>query len=148
MIAFRQLAALGSQVGESPVWDERRNVLFVCDVLAPAIHRLTLDGTVEGSWRFDRTVGSLGLAESGRLVVALGRDIVVFDPDTGNLAPLARTREPATNRLNDGKVGPDGRFYVGSMDDRVEKEPLGTLYRVHADGTVEPVADGCKVSNG
>jgi sugar lactone lactonase YvrE len=148
MIAFRTLAALASQVGECPVWDERRRVLFVCDVLAPAIHQVTLDGVVERSWRFEQTVGSFGLAESGRLVVATGRDIAILDPDTGNISPLAHTPEPETNRLNDGKVGPDGCFYVGSMDDRVEKQPLGVLYRVRASGSVEPVASGFKVANG
>jgi len=81
MIAFRPLAALGCQVGESPVWDERRDVLFVCDVIAHAIYRIALDGTVEGKWRFDQTIGSFGLTESGRLVVAHGRDIVLFDPE-------------------------------------------------------------------
>ncbi|KFC65804.1 hypothetical protein FG93_04620 [Bosea sp. LC85] len=148
MIAFRTLAALGSRVGESPVWDDRRGVLFVCDVLVPTIHRVALDGTVVASWSFDRTVGSFGLAESGRLVVALGRDIVLFDPESGSVNAFACTPEPGTNRLNDGKVGPDGRFYIGSMDDRPEKEPLGVLYRVSADGSVEPVATGFKVSNG
>ena len=148
MIDFRQLAALGSKVGECPIWDDRRSVLFVCDVLAPAIHRVTLEGTVERSWQFDRTVGSFGLAESGRLVVALGRDIVILDPESGSISPLAQTPEPPSNRLNDGKVGPDGCFYVGSMDDRVEKEPLGVLYRIRATGSVEPVASGFKVSNG
>lgn len=146
--AFRVLAALGSRVGESPVWDERRGALFVCDVLAATIHRVALDGTVEGTWRFDRPVGSLGLGESGRLVVALGRDVVAFDPESGTLAHLATVPEPETNRLNDGKVGPDGRFYVGSMDDRAVKEPRGALYRVSADGTVERLASGFKVANG
>lgn len=148
MIAFRLLAPLRCQVGESPVWDDRRRVLFLCDVLARTIHRVALNGTVEGSWPFDRPVGSLGLTESGRLVVALGRDVALFDPEAGQLAPLARTPEPDTNRLNDGKVGPDGCFYVGSMDDRPEKEPIGSLYRVGADGSVARVAQGFKVSNG
>ncbi|MBM6593145.1 SMP-30/gluconolactonase/LRE family protein [Microvirga pudoricolor] len=148
MIPFRQLGSLRSQVGESPVWDDRRGVLFLCDILGPAIHRVALDGTLEGSWQFDRAVGALGLTESGRLVVALGRDIAVFDPETGETSPLAKAPEPETNRLNDGKVGPDGCFYVGSMDDRPSKEPLGSLYRVRADGSVERVAQGFKVSNG
>jgi len=148
MMAFRQLAALGSRVGESPLWDERRGVLFVCDILGPSIHQVALDGSIEREWTFDRTVGSLGLAESGRLVVALGRDIVVFDPETGGIAPLATTPEPETSRLNDGKVGPDGCFYVGSMDDRIEKQPVGALYRVHGSGAIEAVAAGVTVSNG
>ena len=145
---FRVLAALGSRVGESPVWDDRRGALFVCDVLAPAIHLITLDGTIHDTWRFDRPVGSMGLTASGRLIVALGRDLAVFDPDAGTLAPLASVPEPEINRLNDGKVGPDGCFYVGSMDDRPEKKPVGALYRVSADGTLARVGSGFKVSNG
>ena len=145
---FRVLAPLGSRVGESPVWDDRRGALFVCDILAPAIHLVTLDGAVQATWRFDRPAGSIGLTESGRLIVALGRDLAVFDPDTGSLAPLASVPEPESNRLNDGKVGPDGCFYVGSMDDRPEKEPVGALYRVSAHGVVERLASGFRVSNG
>lgn len=148
MIAFRLLTPLGAEVGESPVWDERRGAIFVCDILAPAIHQIALDGRVERTWRFDRTVGSLGLTESGRLIVALGRDLVLFDPESAAMQPLARTPEPESNRLNDGKVGPDGCFYVGSMDDRPDKKPLGMLYRVAADGVVTTLAEGFKVANG
>lgn len=148
MIAFRTLATLGSSVGESPVWDERRGVLFVCDVLAPKIQCIGLDGTIQASWDFPRSVGSFGLTESGRLIVGLGREIVLLDPDRGSTQPFAQTPEPVTNRLNDGKVGPDGCFYIGSMDDRPDKEPIGVLYRISADGTVTAVADGFRVSNG
>jgi sugar lactone lactonase YvrE len=53
-------------------------------------------------------------------------------------------------RLNDGKVGPDGAFWVGSMDDRAVpvKESLGTLYRVTADGKAEAKVKGVMISNG
>ena len=142
MMSFRPLGTLRLRVGESPVWDERRDALFACDVLGQSVVLVGLDGDIRGTWSFDQTVGSLGLTESGRLVVALGRDVVLFDPDSGVLAPLARLPEPDTNRLNDGKVGPNGCFYVGSMDDRPDKKPVGALYKVSADGCTERVADG------
>ena len=53
-----------------------------------------------------------------------------------------------TNRLNDGKVSPDGRFWAGTMDDRPDKEPVGELYRLGADHRCTRMADGVKVSNG
>jgi sugar lactone lactonase YvrE len=109
---------------------------------------IALDGTRTASWSFEQPVGSFGLTESGRLIVALGREIALFDPDSGTLSPFAGTPEPETNRLNDGKVGPDGRFYLGSMDDRPEKEPLGVFYQVSADGAVKALFGGIKVSNG
>jgi sugar lactone lactonase YvrE len=148
VIAFRTLSALGCRVGECPLWDERREILFICDVLAPAIHGIALDGTRTASWNFEQPVGSFGLTESGRLILALGREIALLDPDSGALNPFAGTPEPETNRLNDGKVGPDGRFYIGSMDDRPEKEPLGVVYQVSANGAVKALFGGIKISNG
>ena len=56
--------------------------------------------------------------------------------------------EPATNRFNDGKVGPDGCFWVGSMDERTPREKTGVLYRVTPDGRIERKAEGYAVSNG
>ena len=32
-----------------------------------------------------------------------------------------------TNRLNDGKVSPEGRFWAGTMDERPDKQPIGSL---------------------
>jgi sugar lactone lactonase YvrE len=49
-------------------------------------------------------------------------------------------------RLNDGKVGPDGAFWVGSMDP--DHEPLGKLYRIDGKGNVDVKLEGARVSNG
>ena len=54
----------------------------------------------------------------------------------------------ASTRLNDGRVGPDGAFWVGSMDDRKDKEPIGALYRVDVTGRAEKKVDGLQISNG
>ena len=71
-------------------------------------------------------VGSFGLCRSGRLVVALRHRVVLFDPGTQAITDLTpAVVEPVTNRLNDGKVGPDGAFWVGSMDENSPRQPLG-----------------------
>jgi len=135
---------------ESPVWDDRRNLLFFVDMGAPAVHSVRLDGTELRTWPLPALGGSVGLGESGRLVVAQPRSLLVLDPDTGGLEPLAEVPgEPETNRLNDGKVGPDGAFWVGSMDTRPERQPVGSLYRVDGKGRVTRMIDGgIMVSNG
>jgi sugar lactone lactonase YvrE len=150
MLEFRLLKDVRCGVGESPVWDDRRKVLFFIDIKAPAIHSIRLDGSEHRTWPMPKVVGSVGLGESGRLVVALERSIAVFDPDSGSLEILAEIPgEPAANRLNDGKVGPDGAFWVGSMDDRPQKELRGSLYRVDGRGQVTRVLENvCLVSNG
>jgi len=94
-------------------------------------------------------VGSIGLAERGGLVVAMRTGFHLFDLETERLTFLCHP-EPdiATNRLNDGKVSPEGRFWAGTMDERLEKEPIGSLYRLDADHRCTRMANDVKVSNG
>jgi sugar lactone lactonase YvrE len=146
---FTCLLDIRCALGESPVWDDRREKLFFVDAMGPAIHAVSLDGTGLQTWPMPKPVGSIGLTESGRLIASLWHDLAVFDPDTRALTPLAKlTDEPATNRLNDGKVGPDGAFWVGTMDLAKPRRPIGSLYRLTADGRVERKATGYGVSNG
>jgi len=101
------------------------------------------------TWDFPEVVGSFGLCLSGRLVVALRHRAVLFDPRTGDIEDLTDAiDEPQTNRFNDGKVGPDGCFWVGSMDERPQREKRGALYRVTPAGRIERKAEGYAVSNG
>ncbi len=74
---------------------------------------------------------------------------------TCSISPAAKSTllvhpepERPTNRLNDGKVAPDGAFWAGTMDDRPEKENVGALYRLGADHRSQRMAAGVKVSNG
>lgn len=137
------------QLGESPVWDGDNGRLYWCDIPDKAIHALDIATGARQVWRFDSEVGSFGLAQSGRLVVGLHDTVILFAPDSGARVDLARIEaDIATSRTNDGKVGPDGAFWVGTMDERPDKQPVAALYRVTADGAVERKIDGLKVSNG
>ncbi|RJG41291.1 SMP-30/gluconolactonase/LRE family protein [Mesorhizobium sp. DCY119] len=146
---FDCIADIRGSLTESPVWDDRRGMLFCCDILDRIVYEIDLEKGVSRQWHFETEVASLGLCESGRLVIALAREVILFDPETGNRQVLCTPGpEPETNRFNDGKVGPDGCFWVGSMDDRPQKETLGRLYRIDAQGNHAVMAEGFKVSNG
>lgn len=136
-------------IGESPVWDGPGRRLYWCDIPGRAVHALELDTGARRVWRFDSEVGSLGLARSGRLVVALRKRVILFETETGREDQVAEIEpEIPMTRTNDGKVGPDGAFWVGTMDERPDRQPIAALYRVAADGRVERKVDGLKVSNG
>jgi sugar lactone lactonase YvrE len=149
---FAPLNDLVCRLGEGPTFDDRRNALWYCDIVERAIHRHDLAAGALTTFTFPSEVGSFGLAESGRLVVALRHEVGLFDPADGRFTRLAAIEEErgADTRLNDGKVGPDGAFWVGTMDDRDRpvKEPIGALYRVDASGRVEKKVEGLIVSNG
>ena len=152
MIDFKPLNEVRCELGEGPVYDAARDALLYCDILGRTVYRHTLaTGKVE-HWSFPSEVGSLGIGRSGRIVVALRHVLGLFDPATESFEEIAwiEKERGAETRLNDGKVGPDGAFWVGTMDDRglPVRQPLGSLYRVTADGTVEKKSEGAMVSNG
>lgn len=148
-IAFSPLVAQRFHGGEGPAWDERRGCVFFVDMAGARVHAVGLDGAGLREWAPPEPPYSLGLCESGRVLVALTRRLVLLDPETGAFEPFAEAPElPAHARLNDGKTGPDGAFWVGSMDLRPERERIGALYRVTRDGVDIALRDCAQVSNG
>ncbi|WP_428484574.1 SMP-30/gluconolactonase/LRE family protein [Rhodopila sp.] len=137
------------EVAESPVWDAANQRVLFCDIDGKRINALAVDTGERESWEFAEVVGSFGLCRSGRLVVAQRHHVVLFDPRTGahhDLTP--KVAEPSVNRLNDGKVGPDGAFWVGSLDGNSPRQNTATLYRVTADGHITAQESGYMNSNG
>jgi sugar lactone lactonase YvrE len=147
---FTCLVDLKCRIGESPVYDERTNVLYFVDILDRTVYRLDVASNDLMSWNFESEVGSIGLAASGRIVVALRHSVILFDPASEAKQEVCRIEEEQAEktRLNDGRVGPDGAFFVGSMDDRNAKQTVGVLYRVDPSGRVERKVEGLQVSNG
>lgn len=149
MLEFKTLLQ-GPFSGEVPLWDDRRNCLFFVDMAVPAVHAVNLDGSAHRTWPMPELAASIGLGESGRLIVSQPQRLLTLDPDSGVVEELAKVPHvPDTNRLNDGRTGPDGAFWVGSMDMRPEREEIGSLYRVTGDGNVHCVLENqLKISNG
>jgi sugar lactone lactonase YvrE len=137
------------QAGESPCWDERRQALFFVDMAAPAVLRLDVASGAVESWEMPARIGSLGLCADGRVVVALKSGVHLFDLDSGSLELVADPEgDRPNNRLNDGKVGPNGSFWVGSMSGASPPQAGARLFRIDADGTCTTMADGLMTSNG
>jgi sugar lactone lactonase YvrE len=142
---------VGNQVGESPVWDTASDTLFWIDVRGQAVLRLDPARGALSRWALPQVVGALAIVRPQLLLLALKRQLALFDLDTGRLslfAPIAE--EPAGNRLNEGKLSPSGRWFLfGSMDDRPEhKQPTGSLYRADMAGHVLHLHHGLTTANG
>lgn len=137
------------KLAESPVYDERADRLYFVDIVDNALHAVDLATSQDHVWRFPSVVASMGLCESGRLVVALKDSVVLFDTVTGETQAIASVEadKPST-RLNDGKVGPDGAFWVGTINEAADRAAIGGLYRVDSAGHVELKVGELKCSNG
>lgn len=136
-------------LGESPVWSATEQALYWVDIVAPCLHRFDPSTGNRQEWRMPSTIGCAALAADGGLLVALRDGIFHFNQNTGTLRLIAHP-EPsvAGNRYNDGKVAPDGRFFIGTMDEATLARRTGSLYRLDPDGATQCIRDNLIVSNG
>lgn len=141
--AVECVVAGGDQLGESPIWDEREQVLWWVDIKAPAIRRRA-SGAVT-SFPLPQPVGSIALRSRGGLLAALKSGIFLWDRDS--LEPFASpaSHDPS-HRFNDGRCDRAGRFWVGTMDDATHG-PTGQLYRVSPDARCESKRSRIAVPN-
>lgn len=131
-------------VGESLIYDDRREALVWVDIGGKRIHRLWLADRRHEEWPAPDFPTSIGLDRNGDAIVGL-RDRVALWRFGGAFETLAVV-EPdlPDNRLNEGKVGPDGAFWVGTMQNNLNPDGSprdmdrhsGAIYRVTRDGEV------------
>lgn len=142
----RRIGAQRDVLGECPVWSVAEQALYWIDIRQPTIRRHRPETGAIESWPLPEVVGSIALAGQGRLVVALGGRVVLFDTADGSMRSLAHLPHlPPGHRFNDGRCDPVGRFWVGTMHN-VTRGPEGTLYRLGPEG-FEAVLSGVRIPN-
>ena len=128
-------------LGEGPAWDEKTQTLYWVDILGKRVYAGT-DLLVE----LDEFVGCLAPCKSGHLILGKRASFVDFDLGSSQQTVLATLNESATNRINDGKCDPSGRFLAGTMDMN-EKDPTGSFYSFDGKST-RTLFRGVTISNG
>ena len=136
-----------NKLGEVPVWDEREQALYWVDIEGKLLQRYQpATGDVK-RWTMPERIACFALREQGGLIVAFASGFAFYDLDSGRIDWIAKPKSHIpTNRFNEGKCDRKGRFWAGTMDDRL-KEHTGALYRVDLDLSVHKVVDGIGISN-
>ncbi len=135
--------------GEGPIWDSDLKKFVWVDLLQGRF--------IEGSWdsqeisTYDvlQPVGVLTLEKNNQSILALRDGFAMYDKGTNKCQLI--TPSPIVNdeavRFNDGMVGPDGKFYAGTMEWE-GKAGRGALYRLNHDLTQDKLDDGLSIPNG
>ncbi len=133
-------------LGESPLWHPDEQCLYWVDIPGHRLHRFEPDAARHTQWPLASEPGCCVPLLGGGLLLAMRDGIWRFDTRSGERQRVAEPPyDPARQRFNDGKADAQGRFWVGTLDDR--RLPEAALYRL-ADGKLERLADGITVSNG
>lgn len=136
-------------VAETPVWDDRTQMLYWVDIENCRIHRFDPATGEDRFFDAGQMAGSIALRENGSLIAALANGFYYFDFDAGQLNAIADPESdlPA-NRFNDGKCDPAGRFWAGTMGLTKPRQPVGSLYVLDNDLSIRRQVTGVKTSNG
>ena len=119
-------ADLRLSLGEGPVWDCVGGFLYFVDIEKDSVFKLQVS-TGDVDMCTIRRPSAIGLCRSGRLIIACQAGVVLLDFENGKVTPICNPIEhKPLARLNDGKVAPDGSFWVGSMQNNIAEDGKGS----------------------
>lgn len=140
---------LGAELGEAPLWDAEHQTLYWVDLTGGTLYRYHPASGRNEAYPIGHWIGTVALRRSGGLLLALDDGFAAYDLDRRELTLLANPEAHLPdNRFNDGKIGPDGRFWAGTMREGERRGDEGSLYYLDHDLTVHKVLDGVGISNG
>ncbi len=141
-------ADVQNTLGESPLWDGGREVLWWVDIKEAKLYCLDPRKNKTNMWDLPSPATALAMMSSrDELLLACSGALMKFNINSGAVTKLApfESGQPG-NRPNDGKCDPAGRFWLGSMDDG-EVSASGALYRIDADLSPVRVLDNITIPN-
>jgi sugar lactone lactonase YvrE len=158
--SIEEVWAAGAWLGEGPTWDPVTASVYWTDIKGKRLFAYRITDRAKREWPLPFRLGSLarpphawkppcgltgeafvGCCDEGFAWLGLG-------PDAVQIVALSHPElHLPGNRFNDGKFGPDGRYWAGTMDDN-ECELSGNLYAFSADGQFQCLDRGYGVPNG
>jgi sugar lactone lactonase YvrE len=140
-----RLTQPGARLGEGPVWDQERGQVLWVDIVGRRVNFTEPGSGLTNSMDTPAPVGAVALRADGGLVVALPDGVHRRVDDGWQL--LAKIGDPERTRANDSKCDPFGNLVVGTMG-WDGKDPVGGLFRVTPDGSVDVLRTGLTIANG
>lgn len=138
-------------IGEGPIWNVFDHKLYHVNAgSASEICCIDLETKEISILKLDYGVAAIGFTKKGEMLISC--------EDGGFILKGDHTRKPLYDRSkfeikhgNDAKVGPDGRFYIGTQSSKRigEGDAIdGKLYSIDKNGEVKVLLDGLILSNG
>lgn len=132
----------GCTLGEGPMWDERRQLLWFVDIDEKKLYSVREDGSGLQCRDIPDKPSLIVPMECGDLALGLPDGIWQYTPETGALRRLALLNTDPAIRFNDGKAGPAGELWAGTIGRGAK------LFRLPGEGEPETALEGVFISNG
>lgn len=145
---FRLVLDAKAELGEGPIWDNSRNLLWFVDIKKQHLWRFD---PISGEGHYFAAPQEIGWAlptDKATLICGLKDGLYLFDPGTEHFVKYADVPgEPESNRLNDACTDKWGRIWFGSMDN-AEHNPTGRFYVFDRGKITASQPDNIVITNG
>lgn len=146
----RKCAGSIGELVEGPMWCKKRNSLFFTDILNGTVFEYIPKTEKIQHWKLGTYVGCIIPGrDRDEMIAAVDDCLNVFHPEDGRAETLCRFPMADGIRFNDGKCGPGGQLWIGTMAVSGQKDrPDGGLYRIGPDGRTCCVEPSLAIPNG
>jgi sugar lactone lactonase YvrE len=137
-------------LGEGPVWNPHTERVSMVDIFNRRVYLFELrDGQLikRDEFATQSDVGAALPLADGSFVLCEQAGIFLRDPEGNRTEVCELPVRGADVRCNDGKLGPDGKLWVGIMD-YAATEGRASLWRIGRDGSAQRLLEGLTIPNG
>ncbi len=137
-------------LGEGPIWNPIDKKLYFTNGFTNEICSYDPVDDEIVVRMLDKGIAAIAFSKDGRMLISRS-DGAFYLNDDGSVEPLYDREKYQIEYGNDAKVGPDGRFYIGTQSKKragASGEIDGKLYSIDKYGNVDVLLDGLILSNG
>ncbi|MFW6363070.1 MAG: SMP-30/gluconolactonase/LRE family protein [Spirochaeta sp.] len=144
---MRAIGNLRCELGEGVVWDEQRGCVWWVDIESRALHRCYPGSELITTLTFEQKIATVVPTTESTLVIGMEREIREISEDGRTLRSIPFEADMPYTRCNDGKAGPDGGLWIGSMSTRMQTGEA-SLYYMDRSWNLHLAATDITISNG
>ena len=143
------LLPVQNEIGETPIWVPKEQALYWIDYEDGRVFRFDPASGQCQTFDVDMAITGLYPRSAGGWITVTRTGIAFWDQRTNEFTPVVDP-EGDTPRVccNDGVVDRQGRFLVGTMNERDLSAPVGSLYRLDVDASLHKLDTGFATANG
>ena len=137
-------------IGEGPIWNEFNKKIYQVNAFANEIIEIDIYTKESKIRKLPFSVAAISFTKKGEKLVSCLDGVFILNDDNSRI-PMYDNVICDIKYCNDAKVGPDGRFYVGTQSSKrlgVSNKIDGKLYSVDENGEVKILLDNLILSNG
>ena len=138
------LANYHCEVGENPLWDDERQLVYWTDIPKGRLFRYDVRTGRHEQFYSGEPVGGFTIQTDGSLLLFRVNNMARLTAD-GRVEVLVNNIDAEMDRFNDVAADPEGRVFAGTI---VSDDKRAGLFRVDLDGSFTLLFKGTGCSNG